>query len=253
MKQLYSHAQSKISSLWMQGVDVILPPRCPVSGDLVDEHGMISAQIWAGLSFISEPYCTCCGIPLDFESETDMHCMACIDYPPVFHTARAAIRYEGVGRDLVLGFKHGDKTHLAQSFIPWIEQVGKEVLDRADYLIPVPLHPWRLVSRRYNQATLMAEVLSKSSNVPYLPLALKRIRSTPSQGHLTFAERKKNVRSAFGLNPKYQSVIEGKALVLIDDVYTTGATVNECAKLLYKNGAKRVDVLTLARVMLKSL
>ncbi len=247
MKHIYRQMQN----ILMGGLDHILPPRCPVTGDIVSAQGMVSPKAWGRLDLIAKPLCSHCGIPLDFEVEDNAKCMPCLDKPPIFNTARAAFKYGDVSRDLILGFKHGDKTHFVSAFIPFLEQAGRAMLERANYLIPVPLHPKRFVSRRYNQAALIAEALSKSSGIEHLPLAMKRVRSTPSQGHLNSEERAKNVQKAFDVNEKHHNLLVGKSIVLIDDVYTTGATVNECAKVLFKYGAKEVNVLSVARVVIK--
>lgn len=233
-----------------KGVDVLLPPRCPVTGELVDRQGAVTPKCWAQMQFIAHPYCTKCGIPFGFgEEEGDMQCMKCIDHPPKYKSARAALIYDEASRDLILGFKHGDKTHIAPSFVPWLIRAGAEMLEGADYLIPVPLHRSRLFTRRYNQAALIAHAVSKETKIKHLPMAMRRIRATPSQGHLKTEERAKNVKKAFDMHPSYKALVKGKTLILVDDVYTTGATVNECTKALLKAGAGQVHVLTLARVL----
>lgn len=248
MKSLITKAQTKL----IAGGDVLLPPRCPVTGEIVDAHGMISSNAWTQLDFVSAPFCKCCGIPFGFETgegDDNGMCISCLDDTPIYNSARAALIYNDCSRDLILGFKHGDKMHNAPSFVPWLTRVGADMLEHADFLIPVPLHPLRLISRRYNQAAIMADALSKSCGIEHLPLALRRTRSTPSQGHMKTVERTKNVSKAFDIAPKYRDVFKGKTLVLIDDVYTTGATVNECTKTLRKYGTSEVHILTLARVL----
>ncbi|PCI56095.1 MAG: amidophosphoribosyltransferase [Alphaproteobacteria bacterium] len=252
MKHLCAQAQLSLKSVLADGLNLILPPRCPVTGDMVDAQGMISSDAWRDLVFIGDPLCAHCGVPLAFETEGNARCMTCLETPPIYHCARAALQYNDISRNLILGFKHGDKTHVIQSFLPWLKQAGREMLGQADYLIPVPLHPARLIMRRYNQAALIAGALAKSVDIPCLPTAMKRVRATPSQGHLTSDERMKNVQEAFDVPLKYQEMIKGKSIILIDDVLTTGATVNECAKVLYYHGARQVDVLTLARVVFDS-
>ncbi len=233
-----------------KGLDIILPPRCPVTGELVGHQGAVAPGAWANLQFIIDPFCKKCGIPFGFgEGESEIECMACIETPPNFDSARAAMIYDDASRDLILGFKHGDKTFMAPSFIPWLIRAGGAMLEEADYLIPVPLHRTRLFVRRYNQAALIADELKKETKIQHLPMALKRIRATPSQGHLKTEERRKNVKKAFALNPKYEPTIKGKAIILIDDVYTTGATVQECCKVLKKSGVSHVHVLTISRVL----
>jgi ComF family protein len=237
-----------LKSYLMQAVDVVLPPRCVVTGDIVERQGMIASAAWAGLDFIASPMCDACGRPFEFDVGPGTQCGECIDDRPDYATARAALKYNDTSRDLILGFKHADKTHSVLAFMPWLRRAGAEMIEAADYLVPVPLHRWRFIKRRYNQSAIIAYALSKETMLPCLPDALARTRATPSQGHLKAHERHKNVRRAFALNPKYKKQIVGKTIVLVDDVYTTGATVKECAKVLLNSGAGAVHVLTLARV-----
>ncbi len=247
MKHIYKQAQNRL----MGGIDLILPPRCPVTGDIVGVQGMVSPKAWSKLNLIAEPLCAHCGMPLDFEVVGNEKCVSCLNNPPIFNSARSAFKYGDISRELILGFKHGDKTHFVSSFIPFLKQAGKAMLERADYLVPVPLHQLRFISRRYNQAALISRALSKSTNIKHLPLALMRTRPTPSQGHLSNYERAKNVKKAFDVNHRYKSILQGKSVILVDDVYTTGATVKECSKTLFKSGVKEVNVLTVARVVIK--
>jgi len=238
------------------GLDMILPPRCPVSGESVDYQGAFSGLAWRSLNFIAAPYCECCGMPFSFErpeegaeQEGAELCMRCIEKKPPYKSARASLIYDDASRPLILGFKHGDKTHLVQNFAPWLQSAGRGFLSDADALIAVPLHRSRLRARRYNQAVILARGLEKVTGIRAYHDALTRTRATPSQGHLTAKERHKNVRKAFTLKEKYKDQIKGKTLVLIDDVYTSGATIYECTKILKSGGAKAVHVLTLARVV----
>ncbi len=243
-------------------LDAILPPRCPITGENVDHQGALSGTAWRSLNFIAAPYCQHCGIPFSFEQPEDKLidikgekrnggelCIHCIEKTPPYNSARAALVYDDASRPLILGFKHGDKTHLAQNFSPWLQNAGKEFLPQADALISVPIHKSRLIARRYNQSTILAKGLEKITGIHSYPDILIRTRATPSQGHLSTEERRKNVSNAFTLNKKYKTRIKGKTLVLIDDVYTSGATVNECTKILKSGGAKAVHILTLARVV----
>ncbi len=240
---------SQIIALLNSSIDAILPPRCPISGDIVDRQGMISPDIWAGLDFISSPICNICGIPLGFEVGEAGNCLSCLENPPNYSSSRSALIYNDASRDLILSFKHGDKTHIVSSFVPWMMRAGSKMFEQADFLIPVPLHHMRLISRRYNQAALLADALARASGILSLSLALKRIRFTPSQGHLSQSDRLKNVYNAFELLDKYKDRLIGKNVILIDDVYTTGATTNECSRILLSCGVKKVHVLTLARVV----
>lgn len=211
---------------------------------------MLSPAIWAGLDFITDPFCDCCGFPFDFDTGTGLAlCAACLQDRPDYTSARAALKYNDTSRDLILGFKHADHMHLALSFMPWLKAAGREYWGRTDYLVPVPLHPRRLWSRRYNQSAVLAQRLSRQVGVPALVDGLTRTRNTAAQAKLKAKERAKNVRKAFAVSPKTADLMAGKVVVLVDDVYTTGSTVNECAKALRKAGAAEVHVLTIARVV----
>ena len=233
-------------------IDFVLPPRCIVTGDIVDRQGMLSGSAWAELNFIADPKCMRCGIPFEFIEETDIQdsvCGACMKSPPLYSSARSALIYDNVSRDIILGFKHGDQTQAAPCFVPWLTQAGTKILDKADFLIPVPLHRWRILRRRFNQSALIVQHLSKNTKIPFILNGLKRVRATPTQGYLHANERKKNVKNAFTVPDAVIFQIRHKHIVLIDDVFTTGATVNECTKALLKNGAGTVSILTLARVV----
>jgi ComF family protein len=160
--------------------------------------------------------------------------------------ARAALRYDKNSRRLVLGLKHGDRTHLAGAFGRWMHRAGSEVLADADLLVPVPLHWTRLFQRRYNQAALLAQAIRSSGGPPLAADWLVR-RRTPAQGHLGPTARERNVRGAFAIRPGRS--FAGKRVVIVDDVLTTGATVEECARVLKRAGAASVSVLTLARAL----
>lgn len=234
-------------NLTMQAVNAVLPPRCAVTGDIVAEQGFLSPAAWAGLDFIADPFCGACGFPFDIAVEKGSLCAPCLEDAPPFAQGRSALRYNEGSKALILGFKHGDRTEIAPSFIPWLKRAGQEVLEGADMLVPVPLHRLRLLSRRYNQAALIAQALGRDTGLPVVADFLLRLRHTPTQGHLKAKERYDNVKKAFALSPKHDA--KGKAIVLVDDVYTTGATVKECARVLMKAGAARVNVLTVARVV----
>lgn len=251
-------AKHLISNAFMAFVDQVLPPRCVLTGQKVEAQGMLAPEAWADLNFIARPFCARCGSPFAYEIANDpaptfagmgdtVVCVGCLNRPPPYRTARAALKYDDFSRRLILAFKHGDKTHMAAAFAPWLSRAGREMLAEADMLIPVPLHRWRLLARRYNQSAILCDALSKATGIPSFTLALRRIRPTPSQGYLSASERHENVRKAFAVDPPFEDRLRNRSVVLVDDVYTTGATVRECAKTLLAAGALRVDVLTLAR------
>jgi len=229
-------------------LDLFLPPLCLVCDEPVGGTATLCPTCWKKIQYISLPFCACCGVPFDFPVADGTLCGACLEDAPQFKSARAALLYDDVSKILVLGFKHGDRTHEAKAMAVWMQRAGGAFWEQADALMPVPLHRWRLFHRRYNQSALLAKEIGALTGKRVLFDVLKRLRATPSQGHLKRKERKENVRGAFGVSDKYKKLVENKTLLLIDDVLTTGATVNECARTLLKAGAKQVYVLTLARV-----
>lgn len=226
------------------GLDILFPPRCLNCRGPVDRSGVLCGTCWSAIGFIGLPHCAACGRPFDFDPGAGARCGACLRHPPAFDRARAVFVYDDASRGLILGFKHADRTHAAPAFAQWMARAGGELLATADRLVPVPLHWTRLFKRRFNQAALLAQELGKQSGVAMLPQGLKRMRRTPSQGHLSAAERWRNLAGAFRAPRR----LDGLRIVLVDDVLTSGATVEACAKALRAAGASAVDVLTLARV-----
>jgi len=156
--------------------------------------------------------------------------------------------YDDASSPIILRYKHGDQTHAVNAFIPWLQQAGGDLLTQADIIMPVPLHYLRMIKRRYNQADLIGRKLSKYyPDKHYYPDGLIRHKHTQSQGHKSSADREKNIRDAFKINPRYD--FHGKNILIIDDVLTSGSTLNECAKTLFNNGALTVNCLTLAKVV----
>jgi ComF family protein len=230
-------------------LDSVLPPLCLGCNEIVDEPGSLCAVCWPGFSFISAPYCVRCGVPFAEEIGAEAQCGACLRRPPRFRRARAALVYDDKSRQLVLPFKHGDRTDMAGTCGAWMARAGSELLAEAELIAPVPLHWRRLFSRRYNQALLLARAAARRRPVRLAPDLLRRARWTGSQAGLKAEERRRNVRRAFELHPRWVDAVRNKTVLLVDDVLTTGATVEACAQVLQRAGARHVDVLTLARVV----
>lgn len=238
-----------IVSMAHKGLDLLLPPLCPATGVEVDAHGTVAADYWASLRFIRKPCCEQCALPFPHDlggAEGPLLCGSCIEHPPHFRRARAALVYDDASRAIITRFKYGDQLQAIRSFVPWLREAAADVLPDVDVLLPVPLHRFRLLKRRYNQSALLVRALAAATDKPALLDVLTRVKATPSQGRLTRKEREENMKGAFAVRDV--SRIQGKTVLLIDDVFTTGATLNACAQALYGAGAIAVDVLTIARV-----
>jgi len=230
-------------------LDIVLPPRCLKCGATVDAVGALCADCWPAVAFLAPPHCAACGLPFEFDLGPDALCGACAGERPVFARARAAFRYDDGSKDLILRFKHADRTDSAPAFARWMARAGAALLADADLIVPVPLHWLRLFMRRYNQAALLASALGGLSGKPAVNDLLLRRRRTPSQGGLGALGRQRNVAGAFAVDPRRRARLQDKRVLLVDDVLTTGATVSACTSALLRAGAGAVDVLTLARVV----
>ncbi|HEX3537680.1 MAG TPA: ComF family protein [Stellaceae bacterium] len=238
---------ARLRRLGRSVIDGVLPPRCLNCGATVGDPDTLCSQCWAATTFFAPPWCAVCGLPFETPMGPDAVCADCARDRASWDRARAVLRYDKNSRRLVLALKHADHTHLAGALGRWMQRTGGEVLDGADLAIPVPLHWTRLFARRYNQAALLAHAIRAAGGPPVAADWLVRRRRTPSQGRLGALARARNVRSAFAL--RRGRSVRGKRVVLIDDVLTTGATVEECARVLRRNGAAWVGVLTLARAL----
>ena len=238
-------------------LDAVLPPLCLGCNEIVEAPGALCAACWQGFSFISAPHCACCGTPFAEDLGDEALCAGCLVRRPRYHRARAALVYDDQSRRLVLPFKHGDRTDIARACGGWMARAGADLLASADLVAPVPLHWRRLLVRRYNQAALLARIVVRTAaprrELHLAPDLLRRRRWTGSQAGLKAMERRRNVREAFDIHPKWQPQVAGKTVLLVDDVLTTGATVEACARALERAGAQGVDVLTLARVVRPAL
>jgi ComF family protein len=228
-------------------VDVVLPARCLACGQIVEEHDALCGHCWSGIMFFAPPWCTSCGLPFPHPMGEDAVCADCARERRAWNRARSAMRYDKNTRGLVLSLKHADHTHLAGAFGRWMLRAGDEVLRDAELLVPVPLHWTRLFHRRYNQAALLAKAVSAAGGPPVAVDCLVRRRRTPSQGHLGVLARERNVRGAFAV--RRPGIVANRRIVMVDDVMTTGSTVDECARVLKRAGAASVGVLTLARAL----
>ncbi|MGO1120007.1 double zinc ribbon domain-containing protein [Rhodovibrionaceae bacterium A322] len=237
-------------------LDRLLPPSCYLCQGMVESQGLLCGSCWSELTFIGHPCCQLCALPFELE-EAAGSCADCLRHPPDYDHARAVLRYDDASRPLILKFKHGDRLEAARSFARWLQRPATELLgQRPDFgspesrplVVPVPLHWRRLFSRRYNQSALMGQALARSLDLPFRSGLLRRHRATASQGHLSRKQRQLNLRGAFSVPQRARPVVSGAWIMLVDDVLTSGATSQACARALKKAGAQRVDLLTLARV-----
>jgi predicted amidophosphoribosyltransferase len=190
-------------------LDAVLPPRCASCGELVETAHALCSACWPKVRFITEPLCTTCGTPFEFEVPAGTVCAACAVVERPFGRARAAIAYDDGSRGFILAFKHGDRTDAARLFAPWMAHAGRELLVDADLLVPVPLHWTRLLARRYNQAALLAQAVGRLAKAKVAPDLLKRRKRTPSLAHSGARERAETVRGAFVVPAKRRPEVEG--------------------------------------------
>lgn len=230
-------------------IDIVYPPSCIACQAATGQAQALCPACWGEMRFIERPYCERLGTPFAIDLGDGMVSPAAIADPPVFGRARAVCRFDGTARELVHRMKYGDRTDLALTMGRMMTQAGRELLPEADVIVPVPLHRFRLWTRRFNQAAALAQVVARGSGVPLAPLALARVKRTRQQVGLTRAQRADNLQGAFKVPPAMRPQIEGRRVLLIDDVLTTGATGNAAARALLRGGARAVDILTFARVV----
>jgi ComF family protein len=230
-------------------IALIYPPTCIACRGATGDAHTLCARCWGEVRFIERPYCERLGTPFAVDLGIQLLSPAAIAEPPVFERARAVARYDEVARGLVHRLKYGDRLELARALGGMMVRAGAELLADTDVIVPVPLHLWRLWRRRFNQAMALAGVISRTSAIPCDPSALARVKSTRPQVGLTKAQRGENLQGAFRVPVLSKPRIEGKRVLLVDDVLTTGATANAASRALLRGGAKAVDLLVFARVV----
>ncbi len=229
--------------------DLLVPPVCVACREPIAGHDTVCAACWSRIDFIRSPLCDRLGIPLPYDTgEPRTVSAAALADPPRYDRARAVARYAGTMRELIHALKYGDQHHMVRLFGRWLAVAAAELAADAHLIVPVPLARSRLWSRRFNQSALVAAALGRETGIVHDPLALFKKRATPSQVGLTLEARRRNVEGAFAVDPARRGSIKGRNIILVDDVVTTGATVEACAIALRRAGAARVDVAALARV-----
>ncbi len=231
-------------------LDLLYPPLCIACRTQVGGTGAFCPDCWQKVDFLDGASCHCCGLPFEFDPGPGALCASCLTDRPIFDRARAVMRYTEHSKAPVLAFKHADRLDLAPGFARWLHRAGRELIDESDLIVPVPLHLRRLWTRRYNQAAELCRHLGRLCRKPVHSGAIRRTRATPSQGEMPSANaRRRNVQRAFIVPSSCGQLVGGRAVLLVDDVLTTGATADSCAEALKRAGAAKVNVLALARVV----
>lgn len=232
------------------GLNLLFPPRCVACGAATSAAHGVCVPCFESLRFIASPQCDCCGVPFEYDPQmSDAQCGACLVSRPAYHKARAVFAYDDTSRRMITQFKYSDRVERANSYAAWMARAGAALIADSDVLVPVPLHLWRLLQRRYNQAALLAYSVSDLCHLPVWSDALLRVRHTPPQASLDRTARLENVKTAFAVNRDYGSALAGKRVLLVDDVMTTGATIEACTRTLLSAKVEQVNVVTLARTI----
>ncbi|KAA0972640.1 ComF family protein [Aureimonas fodinaquatilis] len=229
-------------------LNLVFPPVCTGCNAATTLHATLCASCWSGMHFIERPLCDILGIPLEFDEGDTIVSPFALAEPPPFARARSAVLHNGLGRSLVSRLKYGDQTQLAIPMARWMVRAGADLLPGADMVVPVPLHRRRLFVRRYNQAAELARHLAGLTSIAYRPMALERWRYTRTQVRLDRAKREENVAGAFRVPDSQRRHVAGRTVLLVDDVYTTGATARAATRALLRAGAQEVRLLTFSRV-----
>ncbi len=229
-------------------VDFVLPPQCPVCKSVIQEQGNLCGTCWMALDIVSAPVCDRLGVPFALPVSPGTASLEALTNPPIYSRARCAVLFNDQARQLVHGLKYRDRQDYALPMARMMVLAGRELLDGADFIVPVPLHWRRLWSRRFNQSQQLAERIGQLADRPLLFDGLTRTRATPQQVGLSSGQRKQNVAGAFSVSARQQERIRGRRIVLIDDVLTTGATANAASRAMQRAGATQVDVLIFAQV-----
>lgn len=229
--------------------DLVFPPSCAHCHVRTERHGGLCARCWSSLRFIERPYCEVLGTPFAHDPGAGMLSAEAIAHPPAFNRLRSVALHEGIARDLVHDLKYRDRTDLAPMMAAWMARAGTEALADCDVVISVPLHRFRLFGRKFNQSAELGRHVARLAGKRFCPQALVRKKRTAQQVGLTANARALNVRGAFVVPEAMAPEVFGRHVVLVDDVFTTGATVSAATRALKKAGAREVTVLTFARAI----
>lgn len=249
VKHTLTEIKSLAGRLAAAPVRLLFPPACLGCGRHAGAAGALCGRCWASLRFFEQPWCAVMGTPFAGEMGEGALSAEAIASPPPFARSRAAVAYGGIAGRMVQGLKYGDRTELAPVMAGWMARAGAELIADAELVVPVPLHWRRMVGRRFNQSAELGRALARRAGLPFAPDLVARTRPTRRQVGLGLSQREENVRAAFSVPEDRALQLAGKRVLLVDDVYTTGATVGAATRALKKGGAGAVDVLTFARVL----
>ena len=236
-------------SAWQGIVDVVTPPLCMACQIPVQQGAGLCLACWSKLQMIDEPLCDCLGTPFAYDEGEGALSPAALADPPMWDKGRAAVAFDDASKALVHQLKYQDTFEAGIAMARMMVGAGRKLLADCDVILPVPLHRLRLWQRRFNQAAFLSQLISQQTGIASLTDVLLRQRDTKRQVGLDASQRQKNVRKAFAVALERQQAIEGKTVLLVDDVRTTGATANACAEVLKQAGAARVHVLSFALVL----
>ena len=239
--------QLGIKKALQRAVNIIFPAKCVVCNVLTSEDLLICSECWKDIEFIVDPKCERCGFPFDFDAGSGALCAECHREPPFFDKAFSLFKYSKHSKSFIHKLKYHDQLHIA-SFLAKLVSHKLQNLYEYRVVIPVPMHAKRIRERLYNQSAVLAGQIAKISKLDFLPNALIKKRYDTPQSKLSGQERKRNVLNSFAVSDNDKKFIEDKRVILVDDVYTTGSTVNECSKALKRAGCKKILVITMARV-----
>ena len=241
--------QQRLSALAALVTDIVLPPQCLACAAPVANDGALCPLCWSRLRLIEQPLCQRLGIPLDYDAGEDAVSPGALADSPPFDRCRSVAVFDDVSRRLVYRLKYGDQIELADWIGGWMARAAGPLIDDADLIMPIPLHRRRLWSRRYNQSALLATAIAKRAGHRSDMRALRRVRATRQQVGLSANARLRNVQGVFDVPDSSRNAVRDRRVLLVDDVYTTGATVKAAAQVLLRAGAEAVDVVVFARVV----
>ena len=230
-------------------IEIFFPNQCLLCSELIGQEGAFCRSCWSKLQFITEPKCNICSHPFEYLIAENLLCPKCLVQKPSYDKAIVVFRYNTVIKKVIADFKYRDTTYLSKKFAKILFDRYKNEIGACDFIVAVPLHKKRLRKRKFNQAVILGRDLAKLSEKRFFYDLLLRIKNTTPQVELRKKQRQKNLKNAFRLNEKYSSNIIGKKILLIDDVTTTGTTLENCAEILKKFGAAKVVTLTIAKTI----